>query len=53
MKKLVPNDAIHELHDAGGLERREGQQEQEGGDELRPDEERQPHPRHARAREAG
>ena len=43
--------AIHELHDARGFERREGEQEQEGGDELRPDEKWQAHPRHARRAE--
>ena len=30
---------IHQLHDAGGLEWRKGQQQKEGGDELRPHEE--------------
>ena len=39
MKKLVPKRAIHGLHDARGFERREGEQQQERGDELRPDEE--------------
>ena len=40
--------AVHQLQDAGGLQRREGQQQQERGHELRPDEERQPHPGQAR-----
>ena len=35
--------AIHQLQDRRGLERRERQQQQERRDELRPDEERQPH----------
>ena len=39
---------VHQLHDGGGFQRRKGQQQQEGRDELRPDEERQAHPGHAR-----
>ena len=39
---------VHQLHDGRGLQRRKGQQQQEGRDELRPDEERQAHPGHAR-----
>ena len=35
--------AIHQLHDARGLERREGQEQEEGGDELRPHEEGESH----------
>ncbi len=50
MKKLVAEHLIHQLHDARGFERREREQQQEGGDELRPNEERQPHPGHPRAR---
>ena len=41
-------DAVHELQDAGRLERREGEEQQERGDELRPDEEGQPHQRQPR-----
>ena len=51
MKKLVPKARSISLHDARRLERRKGQQQQEGGDELRPDEEGQPHPRHPRRAE--
>ena len=40
-------EAVHQLHERGGLERREREQEQEGGDELGPDEERHAHPAHA------
>jgi hypothetical protein len=40
-------DAIHQLHDAGSLKRRESKQEQEAGDEHRPHEEWQAHPGHA------
>ena len=36
--------AIHQLHDDGGFERRKREQQQKRGDELRPNEERQPHP---------
>ena len=36
--------AVHELHDAGGFERREGEQEEETGDEHRPHEEGHAHP---------
>ena len=35
--------AIHQLHDARGLERRERQQQEEGRHELRPHEEGEPH----------
>ena len=38
---------IHELHDTGGLKRRESEQEQETGDQHRPHEEGQAHPGHA------
>ena len=38
---------IHELHHAGGFERRECKQEQKRGHELRPNKERQAHPAHA------
>ena len=40
-------EAIHQLQHAGRFERREGEQQQERGHELRPDEERQPHPAQA------
>ena len=36
--------AIHPLQHRGGLQGRKGQEQQERGDELRPDEERQPEP---------
>ena len=52
-KKLVPASAIHQLQDARGLERRERQQQQERGDELRPHEERQAHEASAPWRAAG
>ena len=51
-KKLVPATPIHQLQDAGGLERRKREQQQERGHELRPDEERQAHQRQSRARAA-
>ncbi len=38
--------AIHQLHDDRGFERRKREQQQKRGHELRPDEERQPHPGH-------
>ena len=44
--------AVHQLHERRGLQRREREQEQERGDELRPDEERHAHPAHAPSREA-
>ena len=43
-------EAIHALQDRRGLQRRKGEQQQERGDELRPDEERQAEPGHAGAR---
>ena len=52
-EKADASQAVHQLHDGGGLERREREQEQERGHELRPDEERQPHPGHSLARAAG
>ena len=45
-------EIVHQLQNAGGFERRKREQQNEGGHELRPDEKRQAHPRHARAREA-
>ena len=44
--------AIHELHDARGLERRKRQEQQEGGHELRPHEEGEPEEREPLARAA-
>jgi hypothetical protein len=43
--------AVHHLQDGRRLQRREGEQQQERGDELRPDEEGQPHPGQARRAE--
>src|SRR5207245_7631420 len=40
-----PGEPVHELKHSGRLERRKCQQEQEGGDELSPDEERETHER--------
>jgi hypothetical protein len=40
MKKLVPATRSMSCMIAAACERREGEQQQEGGDELRPDEER-------------
>ena len=40
-------DVVHQLQNAGGFQRRKGEQQDEGGHELRPDEKRQAHPRHA------
>lgn len=39
---LVPGKPIHSLKNRRALQRREGEQQQEGGDELGPHEERQP-----------
>ena len=41
-------DLVHQLHDAGGFERRKCEQQEEPGYELRPDKKRQPHPGHSR-----
>ena len=46
-------EAIHPLQHRRRLERRKREQQQERGDELRPDEERQPHPASVPARAAG
>ena len=39
---------VHQLHDGGGFQRREGQQNQEARHKLRPDKKREAHPGHAR-----
>ncbi len=46
MKKLVAAEPVHQLHDDRGFQRRKREQKQERRHELRPDEERQPHPGH-------
>jgi len=38
---------IHELQERGCFERREGEQQEKGCNQLRPDKEWQPHPREA------
>ncbi len=40
-KEARAGDAIHHLEDGRGLQRREGEEQQQGGNELRPHEERQ------------
>jgi hypothetical protein len=46
--KTCVENFIHELHHRGGFEGREGEQEQETGHELGPNEKREAHPGHAR-----
>ena len=45
-EKACPGHAVHQLHHNRGFERRKGKEQEERRHELRPDEERQPHPSH-------